>query len=102
MAPDDKTTGMKSAYDLALERLEQQGIERPRDEGLSPETRDRIGELRNQSEAKLAELEILYRDSLKTIADPDSRARAEEEYADERRRVEERRDRDIERLRSQS
>ena len=102
MATDDKTTGMKSAYDLALERLEEQGIERPRDEGLSPEVQAQIAELRNQSEAKLAELEILFRDSLARIADPSERAEAEAEYAEERRRVEARRDRDIERLRSRS
>ena len=99
MAKDDKTTGMKSAYDLALERLEQQGIEKPRDEGLSPEVRIKIAELRNQSEAKLAELEILHRDSLARIADPAERATAEAEYAKERQRVEARRDRDIERAR---
>jgi len=91
---------MKSAYDLALERLERQGIEKPRDESFSPERREQIAELRNQSEAKLAELEILFRDSLQKIADPAARAKAEEEYAEERRRVEARRDRDIERLRS--
>jgi len=100
VARDDKTTGMKSAYDLALERLEEQGIERPRDEGLSPEVRDQIAELRNQSEAKLAELEILFHDSLKGAAGLSERVKVEEEYAEDRRRVEERRDRDIERLRS--
>lgn len=102
MARDDKTTGMKSAYDLALERLEEQGIERPRDEGLSPEVREQIAELRKQSEAKLAELEILFRDSLKGTVDPSERAKVEEEYAAERHRVEARRDREIERLRSPS
>lgn len=102
MATDDKTTGMKSAYDLALERLEQQGIDKPRDESFTAETREQIAELRNQAEAKLAELEILFRDSLLKIGDPTDRAKAEEEYAAERRRVEARRDRDIERLRSQS
>ena len=102
MAKDDKTADMKSAYDLALERLERQGIEKPRDEALGPELRAKIAELRNQSEAKLAELQILHRDNLARIADPSERARAEEEYTAERRRVEARRDRDIERLRSQS
>lgn len=93
---------MKSAYDLALERLERQGIEKPRDEALTPEIREQIAELRNQSEAKLAELEILFRDSIKQAEDPTARAKAEEEYAEERRRVEARCNRDIERLRSAS
>lgn len=100
MAKDDKTTGMKSAYDLALERLEQQGIEKPRDEAVKPEVRARIADLRNQCEAKLAELEILHRDNLARIADPSERAKAEEEYAAERRGAEARLERDIERLRS--
>jgi len=102
MAGKDKTADMKSAYDLALERLERQGIEKPRDEGLAPELRAKIADLRSQSEAKLAELEILHRDNLARLADPAERARAKEEYAAERRRVEARRDRDIERLRSRS
>ena len=37
MAAKDKTTGMKSAYELALERMEKQGIERPREETFSDE-----------------------------------------------------------------
>jgi len=99
---DDKTIGMKSAYDLALERLEKQGIDKPRDEGLRPAVREQIAELRNQCEAKLAELEILFRDNLAKTADPEARAKVQEEYVEDRRRVEARRDRDIERLRSRS
>ena len=102
MAHDDKTTGMKSAYDLALERLEAQGIERPRDQGLDPVVREQIAELRNQCEAKRAELEILFRDNLGKSSDPAERSKIEEDYIAERRRVEEKRDRDIERLRSSS
>ncbi len=102
MPRDDKTIGMKSAYDLALERLEEQGIDKPRDEGLSPAAREQIAELRSQSEAKLAELEILFRDNVAKTPDPAVRAKVEEEYVEDRRRVEARRDRDIERLRSRS
>jgi len=40
MAVKDKTTGMKSAYELALERMEKQGIERPREETFSDEARE--------------------------------------------------------------
>src|SRR5436305_13070566 len=61
MAADDKggkNTGMKSAYELALERLERQGIERPREESFSDELRAGIAEARRQAEAKLAEIEI--------------------------------------------
>ena len=98
MADKDKASGMKSAYELALERLEKQGIERPREEGLSGEMKEQVAELRRQAEAKLAELEILHRDSLRK-ADPGKRQEAEEDYVRERRRMEEDRDRKIAKLR---
>ena len=100
MSAGDKTTGMKSAYELALERLEEQGIEPPRKEGLDPAVREQIEELRNRTEAKLAELEILFNDRLKATVDPAERAKAEEEYTVERRRLEERRDQKIDKLRA--
>jgi len=91
---------MRSAYELALERLERQGIERPREESVSDETRRRLGEVRQQAEAKLAELEILHRDRLKSLYDPAKRREEEEEYVRERRRIEADRDRKLEKLRS--
>jgi hypothetical protein len=96
----DKTEGMKSAYELALERLERQGIARPSGQRLDDETRQRIAELRRDTEAKLAELEILLKDRLASTADPDERTAAESEYAAERRRVRDRLGREIEKLRS--
>lgn len=99
MANQDKTSGMKSAYELALERLEKQGIERPREEGLGEELLQKIAEVRNQAEAKLAEVEILHRDRLRKVYDPAKRQEDEEEYVRERRRIEEDRDRKIEKLR---
>lgn len=99
MAEKDKASGMKSAYELALERLESQGIERPREEGLSEDVRARMAEARRQAEAKLAELEILHRNRLKTVWEPDKRREEEEEYVRERRRIEAERDRKIEKLR---
>ena len=89
---------MKSAYELALERMEKQGIERPREEGLSDEMKEQVAEIRRQAEAKLAELEILHRDSLRRMADPAKRQEAEEDYVRERRRMEEERDRKIAKL----
>ena len=100
MSPgEDRASGMKSAYELALERMEGQGIERPKEEGLSQELRDRLAEVRSRAEAKLAELEILHRDELAATADPDQRAQGEREYVEERRRIEARRDAEIEKLR---
>jgi hypothetical protein len=99
MADKDKASGMKSAYELALERMESQGIERPREEGFTGEVKEQMAELRRQAEAKLAELEILHRDNLKKGVDPAKRQEAEEEYVRERRRIEDDRDRKIAKLR---
>lgn len=96
----DRAPRVKSAYELALERLESQGIERPREESLSEEQRAQVGELRRQAEAKLAELEILHRDRLRKLADPEAREKEEEEYVRERRRIEEQRDAKIAKARS--
>ncbi|MGH2626051.1 MAG: hypothetical protein ACRDHY_05315 [Anaerolineales bacterium] len=90
---------MKSAYELALERLERQGIERPRGEALSEEVREQMAEARRQAEAKLAELEILHQNRLKTLWEPDKRQEEEDEYVRERRRIEDERDRKLEKLR---
>lgn len=100
MADKDKASGMKSAYELALERLEKQGIERPREEGLSEAVREQVAEIRRQAEARTAELEILHRERLKKEFDPAKRQEEEEEYVRERRRIEDDRDRKIEKLRA--
>ena len=102
MSDPNKSSGMKSAYDLALERLEQQGIEPPREEGLSPEIQRRIAEIRQKAEADLAQLEILLQDRLRSLGDPAERAMAEQEYQAERQRLESKRDREIEKIRSES
>jgi hypothetical protein len=99
MADKDKASGMKSAYELALERLEKQGIERPREETFSDELREKIADVRRKAEAKLAELEILHHNRLKTIYEPAKRQEEEEEYLRERRRIEDERERKIEELR---
>lgn len=96
---DDKAPKIKSAYELALERMAGQGIEPPREEALSPAVRERMAEVRKKCEAKLAELEILHRDALKKSRDYAAREKAEEDYRADRRRLEEERDRQIEKLR---
>jgi hypothetical protein len=101
MTEKDKAPKVKSAYELALERLEKQGIERPSEE-LSEELRGQLAEIRRQAEAKTAELEIMHRERLKTAFDPAGRQSEEEDYVRERRRIEEERDRKIEKLRAGS
>jgi hypothetical protein len=100
MVAKDATSGMKSAYEAALERLEGQGIERPSEQALSAEQRERVAEARRRAEAQLAEVEILYRDQRKKATDPEALRRAEEEYQIDRRRIEERRDSEIAKVRS--
>lgn len=93
----DRTSGIKSAYELALERLEGQGIERPGE--IDERIRGEIAAARSKAEAELAQLEIMHRQQLRELADPAAARRLEEEYAIDRRRIEERRDAEIARLR---
>lgn len=90
---------MKSAYELALERLEKEGIAPPRGEALSQETREKIAEVRRYAEAKLAELHILHQDKMKSLTDFGKRAEQEDYFKRERQRIEEERDRKVEKLR---
>jgi len=95
MADKDKATGMKSSYELALERMEKQGIERPREETFGDEKREKIADARRKAEAKLAELEILHKNRLKTMVDPTQRQEEEDNYRRERRWIEDERERKI-------
>lgn len=92
---------MKSAYQLALERLDQQGIERPREEGLDPAVQDQIAEIRQRTEASIAKLEILLRERLSTLHDPIERADAQKEYSIDRQRLVDQCDRKIEKIRAE-
>jgi hypothetical protein len=98
MPKDDRAQGMKSAYELALERMEREGIERPREDAVSDATRRAMDEVRRRAEAKLAELEILHRDRAKP-ADPAAREEEEKQYLAERRRIEDERERGLGKLR---
>ncbi len=95
---DDKAKSMKSAYELALERMEGEGIESPRE--LSEDTRRQIQEIRQKADAKLAEVQILHRDRLKRLGTLEARDQEEEDYLLERRRIEAERDEKIEKLRA--
>ena len=97
MSDDNKP--LKSAYELALERMAARGIEPPREEALTDAQRQQVAELRQRSEAKLAELEILHKDSLRRSHDLAAHEKAEEDYLFERRRIEEDRDRQLAKLR---
>ncbi len=83
---------LKSAYELALERLK----ERDRAEGVVPTKaltaaqKREIAELRRKATAKLAELEILHRDRRAeaiSAGDAEALVKVEEHHAIDRRRV---------------
>ena len=80
----------KSAYELALERLQAQdretGVEEPK--RLTRRQKDAIAKLRQDAEAKLAEIEILFKDRRAAAAsDPEQLTELERRYEIDRRRV---------------
>ncbi len=88
---DDRA--VKSAYELAMERLKKQdkdaGIERKL---LTDQQKAAIAEIRNFYEAKLAEADLLHQDRLLTTLDPTERARRDGEYRRDRERLSSERD----------
>ena len=80
MASNDKAKGMKSAYELALERMEAQGMDRPSSTTLSDATKQAIADARSLTQSKIAELEILHRDQMAKLTDPTERLEQEEFY----------------------
>ena len=82
--------GLKSAYELAMERLRdqdrEQGVEKTAP--LTSEQKEAIAELRREAEAKLAELQILHQKNLSSaMADPQELTKLEERLEIDRRRV---------------
>lgn len=98
MSQTDEGKGLKSAYEAALERLDQQGIDRPRQEALTEQVRQEMAQVRSRAQAQMAELEIMHRQRLKK-ADAASRAQELEDYRRERQRIEEQRESKLEKLR---
>ena len=86
----------KSSYELAMERLRakdrEAGIEEAKP--LSDAQKAEIARLRQEAQAKLAELEILHRKALAGLTydptKPDAAAKVEDHYRTDRARVESR------------
>ena len=93
---------MKSAYERALEKLEEQGIERPRDEAYSDEMMDEMEEVRTKAQARVAELEILHQKELAAGLDPLAAAKSKEELRIEVERIESNRDQKLAALRKKA
>jgi len=87
--PDD--TPLKSAYELAMERLRakdrEAGVEQRGP--LSEPGKTEIARLRAEAKAKLAELEILHeKEAVSVAGDPEKSRELERHYRIDRRRVE--------------
>lgn len=86
-----KEPPLKSAYELAMERLRNQDREEGVAESkpLTAKQKAGIAKEKEKAQAKLAELEILHRKDLQAAqADPKKVQEVEEHYATDRRRVE--------------
>lgn len=81
---------LKSAYDLAMDRLRakdrEEGVEESKP--LTAQQKKTIADLRAKAKAKLAEMEILNgKDRGATMGDPEKLAELEQNYLTDRRRV---------------
>lgn len=88
----------KSALEIAMEKLKQ----RDRESGekapavLTGAQKRAIADIRSKGEARLAEVEILFRSNRESAGgEADATQRLEEEYRRERRRIEEKREAEI-------
>ena len=104
MHPMANEPKLKSAYELALERLNKQDKEEgaaPR-KSLTAAQKKEIAELRQKATAKLAEIEILHRDKHNAAiaaGDADALTKVDEHNAIDRRRVQDELESAIERVR---
>src|SRR5512141_110246 len=79
----------KTAFELAMERLSAEDKESgtKKEAPLSAKQKEAIAEARRVASSRLAEREILFRDSMKRTPDPELRATAEGEYQIDRQRI---------------
>ena len=90
----------KSSYELAMERLrkkdEEAGIQRRE---LSDADKAAIAEIRSFYQAKIAEIELRYQASSTATLDPGARQTLDAEYRHDRERLQDERERKIDRVR---
>ena len=79
---------LKSSFELAMERLKATESKETKTISLNAKQKEEIAEARRAASARLAEREILYKDALKRMVDPAERAKAENEYQVDRKRIE--------------
>ncbi len=91
----------KSSYELAMERLQAADPAGAKKSALTPKQKEAIAEARRVAASRLAEREILFKDSMKKTPDPAEREKAEGEYVTDRRRIDEDCERQVETIRRQ-
>ena len=92
---------MKSAYELAMERLAKSDPDSTR--RLTPEQKNRLAEIDRVYQGKLAEREIFLKKQLEdafAAQKADEAAKIKQQLANERARIEEEREAEKERIRS--
>jgi demethoxyubiquinone hydroxylase (CLK1/Coq7/Cat5 family) len=90
----------KSALELAMERLRKKdAADGIAELTLTDEQREEIAEIRRVYSAKIAQEEILYKSQLATTWEPEERMKLEEGHRREMQRLNEERDRKIEKVR---
>jgi hypothetical protein len=99
---------MKSAIDLAMEKMKKMNGDEEA-VSLTEEQKQKIAETRKEYEAKIAEKEIMVKDRLKELPEGAEPAEIQEyvslmqkELAEERARLEEEKNKKIEKIRKQS
>ena len=92
----------KTAFDLAMERLNAEDREAgtKKETPLSAKQKEAIAEARRVASSRLAEREILFRDSMRKTPDPELRTKAEGEYHVDRQRINDDCERAIEAIRA--
>ncbi|MDL2717032.1 MAG: hypothetical protein PT977_04705 [Acidobacteriota bacterium] len=91
----------KSAFDLAMERLDAEDREAGtrKEAPLSAKQKEAIAEARRIASSRIAEREILFKDSMMKTPEPELREKAEGEYQIDRQRINDDCDRAIEGIR---
>jgi hypothetical protein len=93
----------KSALELAMERLRKKDAEQGiGDRSLSEEQKAEIASIRQNYTAKLAQEDILFKSRIATIFEYEERQKLEEGHRREMQRLNDERDRKIEKVRNQT
>ena len=92
--------GPKSAYELAMERLRRKDVEQGVEErAVTDEQKAEIAEIRRVYSAKVAEAEILYKSTLMTVHDPETRMKLDADHRRDLQRLQDDRERKLAKVR---